>query len=162
MPRLRRQLAVAVFAVVCASCAKPPATAAIQPEPATKKNKPSETPPEVKKRGKVSSISMEDFFALHSSGQALVFDTRPAFIYHLGHIPGAVHLPRTGGDAAIQQQETAIKSALDAGKRIVAYCSGPSCPDAHTVAVHISGFGYPVSVFSGGWNAWQAADLPTE
>ncbi len=68
----------------------------------------------------------------------------------------------SGCDEAIHEKEAEIKSALAAGKTLVVYCSGPGCPDARTVAMHISGFGYPASVFSGGWKAWQEAELPTE
>ena len=113
-------------------------------------------------RGKVSSISLEDFFVLHESGQAMVIDARPAIFHQFGHIPGAIHLPPKNCDEAIAKREEEIKSAIAAGKTIVVYCSGFMCPDARTVAMHISGFGYPASVFSGGWDAWQEAGMPTE
>ena len=113
-------------------------------------------------RGVVSSISLDDFFALQQSGKALVFDARTAFFYHLGHIPGAINLPKNRCDEAIAARESEIKTALAAGKTIIVYCSGITCPDARTVAIHISGFGFPASTFSGGWEAWRQADMPGE
>lgn len=162
MIRLRASFSAALLAVVFASCAKPPAGDVAQPAPAAPEPTAYKNPPRMNGRGKVSSISMEEFFELHAAGKALVFDARPGFFYKLGHIPGAVHLPKDKSDARIHQREPEIKSALAAGKRIVVYCSGPGCPDARTVAMHISGFGYPAAVFSGGWNAWQEAGLPVE
>ena len=34
--------------------------------------------------------------------------------------------------------------------------------DARAVAMHLSGFGYPSSIFSGGWDAWADAGMPEE
>ena len=96
-------------------------------------------------RGEISSISLEDFFMLQQSGKALIFDARPAFFYDLGHIPGAINLPKNDCDEAIANREAEIKAALAAGKTIVVYCTSLTCPDARTVAIHISGFGYPAS-----------------
>lgn len=113
-------------------------------------------------RGKVSSISLEQFFELQQSGQALIFDARPAFFYNAGHIPGAIHLPKNNCDEQIHNREAEIKAALAEGKTIVVYCSSRTCPDARTVARHISGFGHPASIFSAGWNAWNEAGMTTE
>ena len=102
------------------------------------------------------------FFTLQQSGKALIFDARPAFFYNLGHIPGAINLAKNRCDEAIHAQETAIKAAVDAGQTIVVYCSSSSCPDARTVAIHISGFGYPAKIFYGGMDEWREASMPTE
>jgi rhodanese-related sulfurtransferase len=147
-------------ALMLAGCTMPesetPAPPAPEPQPVYKK------PPRMNGRGKITSISFEDFFALQQSGKAMIFDARPAFIYQLGHIPGAIHLPKDNCDTQIHSREESIKSALADGKTLVTYCSGPGCPDARTVAIHISGFGYPVSVFHGGWSAWKDAEMPAE
>lgn len=114
-------------------------------------------------RGKLTTVSLEQFFTMQQAGTAMIFDARPAFFYSLGHVPGAIHLPRSKNcDEAIHSRESEIKEALAAGKTLVVYCSGPGCPDARTVAMHISGFGYPVAVFSGGWDAWKEAGMTTE
>lgn len=153
--------AVTLFALTAcvdrAEESKPPVPSPqAQPEAEYKK------PPRLHGRGKVSSISLEDFFVLHESGQAMVIDSRPAIFHQFGRIPGAISIPAKNCDTAIHKREDEIKAAIAAGKTIVVYCSGFMCPDARTVAMHISGFGYPASVFSGGWDAWKDAGMPVE
>lgn len=113
-------------------------------------------------RGDLSQISLEKFFSLQQSGKTLIYDARMAFFYELGHIPGAINLPKNRCDEAIAARESEIKKALADGKTIVTYCSSMTCPDARTLAIHISGFGYPVTIFAGGWDAWKDAGMPTE
>ncbi|MES2659312.1 MAG: rhodanese-like domain-containing protein [Verrucomicrobiota bacterium] len=157
-----RLFALAVLLGIC-SCAQP-AHQSPTPPPAAAK----ETPPAPRKpvrmngRGKVSSISITDFFALQQTDQVLVYDARPAFFYHLGHIQGAISLPKENCDAAIMKREVEIKEALAAGKTIVVYCTNLLCPDARTVAIHLAGFGYSSSTLTGGWESWKEAGLPTE
>lgn len=136
--------------------ARPPADSAA---PATA---PFKKKPRLNGRGEIRSISLEEFFLLHQSGQCVVFDARPAFFYHLGHVPGAISLPKSSCDEAIHRREAKLKAALAEGKTLVVYCTGMMCPDARAVARHLSGFGYPASVFSGGWDAWTEAGMPTE
>lgn len=119
-------------------------------------------PPRMNGRGKVSSISLTDAFALQQSGQALIYDARPAFFHHLGHIPGSVSLPKSNADRQIHNREQEIKDALAAGKTLIVYCTNFACPDARAVARHLSGFGYPSSTLTGGWDAWVESGLPTE
>lgn len=152
-------------ALVLGSCAAPsggpqvetPAAAATETsKPAFKKK------PRLNGRGEINSISLEEFFALHQSGKLLVFDARPGFIYQMGRIPGAVNLTKNNCDQKIHEREGMIKQALAESKTIVVYCSGIMCPDARAVAMHLSGFGYPSSIFSGGWEAWTDAGMPVE
>lgn len=113
-------------------------------------------------RAKISTITLEEFFQLHESGKALVIDARPSFVYQFGHIPGAINLPKKGCAEAIAKRDAEFRSAVAAGKTIVVYCTGLSCPDAHTVANHLAACGIPSSVFHGGWDAWQEAGMPVE
>jgi len=154
-----------VVSLVLGSCADPVKTAGAAssataeagvPKPKYKK------PVRMNGRGKMRSISFEDFFALHQSGKVLLYDARPAFFYNISHIPGAINLPRGITDEQIAGRESEIKKALAEGKTIVTYCTGYTCPDARTLADHISGFGHPVSIFSGGWHAWAEAEMPVE
>ena len=153
------------IALIIASCAGPSAEQAPADPVAAPK---AETKPKYKKRprmngrGEISSISLEKFFVLQQSDKALIFDARPAFFYNLDHIPGALNMPKTNCDEAIHKRESQIKAALADGKTIVVYCTNRMCPDARTVATHISGFGYPASIFSGGWDSWNKAEMPTE
>lgn len=159
MIRFRTRYVIPALALALAACAE---KLLDQPFEKSSEETKNQQPARIYEPGKVSSISLEAFFELQQVGKALVFDARPGFLYHLDHIPGAIHLPRQRGDAHIRKLETNIKSALAAGKTIVVYCSGINCPDAMTVATQLSAFGYPVAVFSGGWDAWKYADLPTE
>lgn len=129
---------------------------ATNPKPKTKK------PVRMNGRGDVSSISLEEMFALQSSGNALIFDARPSYLFHLGHIPGAESLPKSDCENSIAKMEDRLKSTVAAGKPIIVYCSGIMCPDARTVAMHISGYGHPAKIFSGGYDAWKKAGLPTD
>ena len=129
---------------------------ATNPEPKTKK------PVRMNGRGELSSISLEEMFALQGSGDALIFDARPAYLFHLGHIPGAESLPKSDCENSIAKMDERLKSTVAAGKPIIVYCSGLLCPDARTVAIHISGYGHPAKLFSGGYDAWKKAGLPTD
>lgn len=148
----------------CADSAKePPASPPVATRSTSPAAKPeSKKPVRMNGRGTISTISLGDFFALQQSGTALILDARPSFFYHLGHIPGAVNLPKNRCDEAIAAREATIKTALAAGKSIVVYCSSSTCPDARSVAIHLSGFGYPSRIFTGGWEAWREADMPGE
>ncbi len=171
MIRFRTRHAIPALALALAACAEKPLAppfkvsadgshldAAALQKASVEKPKPAR----VHSRGKVSSISLEPFFALQQSGKTLIFDARPGFFYHLGHIPGAIHLPKQNCAAQIRELETKIKTALAADKTIVVYCTGLNCPDAMTVATQLAGYGHPTTVFSGGWDAWKDADLPSE
>lgn len=165
-----RKFLLLVPAWIISSCADPvtvnpaipsPTTASPQKEKSQEKPK-FKKPPRMNGRGEVTSISLEQFFTLQQSGKTLVFDARPGFLYALGHIPGAINLPKNNCDEAIAKREAEIKTAIADGKTIVVYCSSLTCPDARTVAIHISGFGYPASIYSGGYDGWKEAGMPTE
>jgi rhodanese-related sulfurtransferase len=169
MTHLRKLLLLAP-AWMIASCAEPfsvtpPAAddtpAEESPTPVQQKPK-FKKPPRMNGRGEVTSISLEQFFTLQQSGKTLIFDARPAFLYALGHIPGAVNLSKHNCDEAIFKREAEIKAALAEGKTLVVYCSSLTCPDARTVAIHLSGFGYPAAIYSGGYDGWKEAGMPTE
>ncbi len=158
-------LAAPLLALALTACADKPAEAPAH-KPASgggqTAEKPYKKPVRMHDRGKVSSISLEDFFLLHQSGKTLVIDARPTIFHQFGHIPGAISLPAKNCDPAIAGREEEIKQAIAEGKTLVTYCTGLLCPDARTVAMHLSGFGYPASVFSGGWDAWKEAGMPVE
>lgn len=165
-----RKLLLLVPAWMISSCADPvavtppaPASPPVFPSKEKAEAKPKfKKPPRMNGRGEVTSISLEQFFTLQQSGKTLIFDARPGFIYALGRIPGAINLPKNNCDEAIAKREAEIKSAIAEGKTIVVYCSSLTCPDARTVAIHISGFGYPASIYSAGYDGWKEAGMPTE
>jgi rhodanese-related sulfurtransferase len=142
-----------------ASCAQPVPEVPVKKAAATPA-KPK--PVRMNNRGKVTSISLTEAFALQQSGNVLLFDARPGYFYLLGHIPGAINLPKPDCDAQITKREAEIKAAIAANKPIVVYCTNLLCPDARTVANHLASFGYSSSVLSGGWESWKESGLPTE
>jgi 3-mercaptopyruvate sulfurtransferase SseA len=145
-----------------ASCAGPNTPPLAPKQDIPDANQPFKKPVRMNGRGKMSSVSLSEFFALQQSGKAMIFDARPAFFYHLGHVPGAINLTKSNCDEDLSKREPAIKAALAEGKSIIVYCSSFTCPDARAVAIHISGFGYPANIFSGGWDEWKTADMPSE
>lgn len=147
-----------VVALALTACAAPPNPA---PSPETGKPGSPKPAPEIS-RAETSTITLEEFYQLHESGKALVFDARPSFVYQFGHIPGAINLPKSRCAEGIAKRDDEIKSALAAGKTLIVYCTGLTCPDAHAVATQLSISGHPASVFKGGWDAWREAGMPVE
>ena len=164
MTSLGLRLLAATLLLGISSCVQPVHQHMTDPPPAEKKQAPTapKKPVRMNGRGKITSISMEDLFTLQQSGKALIFDARPAFYYHLGHIPGAISLPKSNCDAEIAKREEQIKNAIAAGKTVVVYCTSFTCPDARAVAIHLADFGYSSSTMPGGWDAWKESGLPTE
>ena len=106
-------------------------------------------------------LSLPHFLALVQSGKLLILDARPAVFYRLGHVPGALSVPREEFPAAYAR----IKARLE-GRRtepIVVYCSDDSCEDSRLVQAALLKMGYGrVAVFPGGWSEWNDAGLPKE
>ena len=146
-----------------AACAREPRDGiqAAAPQPAAPEKTAAEKPP-AGRPGKVSSIGFDEFFALHQQGKALAIDARPAYHHQLGHIPGALNLPKGADETVLDSMEDPFKQARAEDKTIVVYCSGVLCADARTVARRIARRGHDARIFSGGWNAWLDAGLPTE
>lgn len=145
------------------SCAQPAHESPAPPTAAKEKTPPAPPKPvRMNGRGKISSLSLTDGFALQQSEKVLIFDARPAFFYSLGHIPGAISMPKANCDALIVKHEAEIKAALADGKTIMVYCTNFACPDARTVAIHLADYGYSSSTLAGGWDSWKESGLPTE
>ncbi len=146
--------------IAMVSCAEAPRSPEAKPAvsaPAVPKK-----PVRLNGRGKLTSISLSDFYPLNESGKVLLFDARPAFFYSTGHIPGAISMPKANCEKEIVKREAEIKSAIAAGKNIVVYCTSVTCPDARAVAIHLADYGYSASTLTGGWDAWKETGLPTE
>lgn len=161
MTACRFKLVILAAAIGISSCTPPVPEAPVK-KAAAPVATPEPKPVRMNGRGKVTSISLTEVFTLQQSGNVLIFDARPGFFYSLGHIPGAISLPKPDCDAQIVKREAEIKAALAANKTIVVYCTNLLCPDARTVANHLAGFGHSSSVLSGGWDSWKESGLPTE
>ncbi len=68
-------------------------------------------------KARIREISPSDSIALHAGGQSTVFiDVREPNEWNLGHIPGALHIPRG-------TLETHIEAAANRDQQIVLYCA---------------------------------------
>lgn len=158
------RLCAAAIACGLSSCADPVASPPVGPSPAasTQAAPPKPKRPRMNGRGEITSISLPDAFALQQTDAALILDARPAFFYHLGHLPGAVNLPKSNAVAEITAREAELKNAAAHGKSILVYCTNFACPDARAVARHLASFGISSATLTGGWEAWNDSGLPTE
>jgi rhodanese-related sulfurtransferase len=147
-------------AIAMMSCAEPPR--GHEAKPAVSAPEVPKKPVRMNGRGKLTSISLSNFYPLNESGKVLLFDARPAFYHAMGHIPAAISMPKANCDAQIVKREKEIKSAIADGKTIVVYCTSITCPDARAVAIHLAGYGYSSSTLTGGWDEWKEAGLPIE
>jgi len=108
-----------------------------------------------------AELSLEDFWSFVEQKKGLILDTRPAIFYRLGHVPGAVSLPRETFDSAYPQLQDILEKDKD--QPLVLYCSSPSCEDSRLVQNVLSKLGYSkVCIFADGWEAWTRAELKEE
>jgi len=108
-----------------------------------------------------TEITLVDFKAIVRFSKSWVVDARPAVFHRLGHVPGALSLPRNNFASAYE----AIKTELEKNRHrpIVVYCSGEACADSELVCGALQKLGYTnLAIFRGGWSEWTAAGLPEE
>lgn len=107
------------------------------------------------------TMPLEKFSDFVFEKQGLVLDARPEVFHRLGHVPGALNLPRDDFENAY----TVLKQKLDADKAqaIVVYCSGDECEDSRLVSKSLRSLGYSnIAIYEGGWNEWSEAGKPIE
>ncbi len=101
-------------------------------------------------------IPLERAGELQASG-ALFVDSRHAFDFRLGHIPGAINIPLQGSDDVI----AGLPEPRD--RSVVVYCDGAECNSSLELGAKFSSAGYTkVYVFFAGWTAWKSAGLAIE
>jgi rhodanese-related sulfurtransferase len=107
-----------------------------------------------------ATIGLTEFRSAVESKSALILDARPSPFFEEGHVPGALNLARDDFAHEYRRLSALLKSVGD--KPIIVYCSGGACHDSRLVANALLTLGFGnVSVFTGGWEAWSAARLPT-
>ena len=109
----------------------------------------------------VETIALDEFRPAVESKDGLIIDARSSSFYQRGHVPGAINVARD----EFARDYVRLRSSLEKSKEatIVVYCSGGDCHDSKMVAQALTSLGYSqVKVFTGGWDAWTAAGLPTE
>jgi rhodanese-related sulfurtransferase len=107
-----------------------------------------------------ATIGLTEFRSAVESKSALILDARPSLFFEEGHVPGALNLARDNFAHDYRRLSALLKGVGD--KPIIVYCSGGACHDSRLVANALLTLGFGnVSVFTGGWEAWSAARLPT-
>ncbi|MBE2205679.1 MAG: rhodanese-like domain-containing protein [Chthoniobacterales bacterium] len=92
------------------------------------------------------------------AGEALFVDARTADFFAEGHIPRSVNLPR-----ASLLQKGRLPTLPEKSRTLIVYCSGEDCADSKLVAQGLLLMGFKnVSVYSGGWEEWEASGSPVE
>jgi rhodanese-related sulfurtransferase len=79
-----------------------------------------------------------------------IVDVREAKDYELGHVPGAVNLPRDRWHTHAGLRNDAIN---------VLYCYSETCHLAARAAHEFAGKGYQVMEMEGGFAAWKSSQL---
>jgi rhodanese-related sulfurtransferase len=106
-------------------------------------------------------LSFEEFSSYVESKRGLVLDARPEIFHRLGHVPGALSLPRDDFETGY----ASLKGKLEADRSqpIVIYCSSASCEDSGLVKKSLSALGFiNIALFEGGWSDWTNAKKPEE
>ena len=106
-----------------------------------------------------ATVGLGQFRSALSGKNTLIFDARPSSFFEQGHVPGALNLARDNFAHDYRHLDSVLKEAQD--KPIIVYCGGGDCHDSRLVANALVTLGYgDVSVFTGGWQEWSAANLP--
>jgi len=108
-----------------------------------------------KAKKNITMISLEDAKALFDKGGVVFLDCREPNEYKLGHIPGAINIPRGLLEFQVEGKIS------DKNANIVMYCKsgGRGCLACES----IGDMGYKnVKNMEGGWMAWEKAGYPVE
>ncbi len=106
------------------------------------------------------TVGLDQFRTAIDGKSTLILDARPSAFFEVGHVPGAMNLARDKFAVDYRRLGTVLQNAHD--KPIIVYCSGGDCHDSRLVANALLTLGFGnVSVFTGGWEAWSGAGLPT-
>lgn len=98
-----------------------------------------------------------DLYAQMRDGaeQVVVVDSRAREAWDMGHVAGAVHLPRP--EIAARHREILDRDAL-----VVVYCWGPGCNGGVKAALELARLGYRVKEMIGGFEYWSREGYPVE
>lgn len=108
-----------------------------------------------------ADVTLAEFQKIVEERSVLVLDARPEIFHRLGHVPGALSLPREDFEASYPNLQARLQGKLDVP--LVVYCSGVTCEDSELVRKGLVRLGHTrVAVFRGGWSAWSEAGLPEE
>lgn len=102
--------------------------------------------------------TLEEAKSMWESGAVIFIDARHTEDYVKGHIPGAYSLHPENDDAL-----AAFFTEISPETELLIYCAGGACKDSVHLAEKLVPMGYEsLTVFSGGWPAWNKSQLPVE
>lgn len=107
------------------------------------------------KRGEITQVDLNRLLQLQDEGKAYLIDVRPRLFFGLGHLPGAVNMPRKSFPLSLIKVQAGIDAAVSSGKVLVFYCQNTECPDGYHVGKEMAAMGYSVSIYEGGWEQWK-------
>jgi len=106
-------------------------------------------------------VSLAELARYVEEKKIVILDARPDVFYRLGHVPGALRLPRDDFENGYLVLKERLES--DLAQLIVVYCSDASCADASLVKKGLNSLGYSnVAIFTGGWREWTQSEKATE
>jgi len=95
-------------------------------------------------KSRITEITPAEALAKHGA-EVVFLDVREPNEWNLGHVPGAVHIPRG-------QLENKVESSIDRSKEVVVYCAGGSRSALATDTLRQ--MGYNVTSLKGGFRGW--------
>jgi rhodanese-related sulfurtransferase len=107
------------------------------------------------KKGAITELDLNRLLQLQDDGKSFLIDVRPRLFYGLGHVPGAISMPKKSLPRSMTKVQADIDAARAGGKVLVLYCQNVNCPDGLAVAKDMAALGYSVSVYKGGWEEWK-------
>ena len=97
-------------------------------------------------KARIREIDVAAAKAAHDAGGTVFLDVREPNEWNLGHVPGAVHVPRG-------QLEGKVEGVVGRDKRVVVYCAGGS--RSALAADTLQQMGYDrVESLEGGFRGW--------
>ena len=108
----------------------------------------------LKDRGAMEAVDAVELMERLSDESVVVLDVRPEEEYRAGHVPGALSVPVSSLEVALQ--------VLPKDKEIIAYCRGPYCVFSDEAVAFLKSRGYRASRLTEGFPEWRAAGLPVE
>jgi rhodanese-related sulfurtransferase len=101
----------------------------------------------------VKRISEKEAFRLQTNGSAVIVDVRSNTQFQLGHIQGAINIPRS--------QIVARFKDLPPGKMVITYCACGAEEASGQAVLDLNNHGVKnTAALKGGLNAWKVARLP--
>jgi rhodanese-related sulfurtransferase len=106
-------------------------------------------------------IQWQAFWVLSEGKKAIVIDARPAKLYEMGHVPGAINISREQFAADYEKEKASVEA--DRERPVVVYCNGLDCEDSKMVSGALIKLGFRrVLLYKGGWQEWTFQHLPEE